>query len=423
MRIGYISFRLSGTDGVSLETAKIAQVLHRMGHKNFYFAGELDPRGAVAGPIAAPVEDSMLVPQAHFTCPEVLWITEHAFGKTERHPEFFQQLEALVRPLKKLLHQFIEQYELELLIIQNVFAIPMNIALSKAIYEVIAETGIHTISHEHDFYWERERYLKNCIPELLQKYFPPFLPNVQHLVINSQAQRDLKARGFESVYLPNIFDFDLSPQGIDDYNKDLRTVLGLGDADLFFLQPTRVIPRKGIELAIELVHRLADLPIKLIITHRAEMDSLDYLAQLQKLANKLSVDLLYMPDRFQPQRKLGDGNLKIYSLWDAYVAADFVTYPSLYEGFGNALIETLFFRKPFMVNRYAVYEDDIEPAGIQAVHIDGVITDEAVDEVRALLKDLPRVSEMVAHNAAVGKAHFSYGTAQKILEDMLAGFK
>ena len=423
MHIGYISFRLAGTDGVSLETAKIAQVMHRMGHKNFYFAGELDPPGAVTGPIAAPIEASMLVPQAHFTYPEALWITDHAFGKTEQHPEFLERLGALVLPLKKSLHQFIEQYDLGLLIIQNVFAIPMNIALSKAIYEVIAETEIHTISHEHDFYWERERYLNNCIPDFLQKYFPPILPTVQHLVINSQAQRDLKQRGLESVYLPNIFDFDLSPYGIDDYNKDLRYVLGMEESDLFFLQPTRVIPRKGIELAIELVHRLADLPIKLVITHHVEVDSLDYLDQLQKLAKKLSVDLSYMPDRFQPQRMLGDGNLKIYSLWDAYVAADFVTYPSLYEGFGNALIETLFFRKPFLVNRYAVYQEDIEPAGIQAVHIDGAITDETVAEVRVLLKNPQRVAEMVAHNASIGKVYFSYGTAQKTLEEMLAGFK
>ncbi len=43
MHIGHISFRLAGTDGVSLETAKIVTVLNNMGHQNFYFAGELDP--------------------------------------------------------------------------------------------------------------------------------------------------------------------------------------------------------------------------------------------------------------------------------------------------------------------------------------------------------------------------------------------
>ena len=41
-RIGFISFRFAGTDGVSLESAKWAEVLERNGHSCFYLAGELD---------------------------------------------------------------------------------------------------------------------------------------------------------------------------------------------------------------------------------------------------------------------------------------------------------------------------------------------------------------------------------------------
>ena len=156
MHIGHISFRLAGTDGVSLEAAKIAQVLYRMGHTNYYFAGELDPQGISTGPITAPVEAGMLVPQAHFTDPEVLWITEHAFNSEKRDPSLLKRIHSLAESLQVALQEFIFTYQIELLIVQNVFAIPMNIALSVAIYQVVQETGIPTIAHNHDFYWERD---------------------------------------------------------------------------------------------------------------------------------------------------------------------------------------------------------------------------------------------------------------------------
>ncbi|MEA1948403.1 MAG: hypothetical protein U9N83_13995 [Thermodesulfobacteriota bacterium] len=40
--IGFISTRFAGTDGVSLEACKWAQVLEKNGSRCFWFAGELD---------------------------------------------------------------------------------------------------------------------------------------------------------------------------------------------------------------------------------------------------------------------------------------------------------------------------------------------------------------------------------------------
>ena len=41
-RIGFVSTRLAGTDGVSLEVTKWVAVLRKLGHQCFFFAGELD---------------------------------------------------------------------------------------------------------------------------------------------------------------------------------------------------------------------------------------------------------------------------------------------------------------------------------------------------------------------------------------------
>jgi glycosyltransferase involved in cell wall biosynthesis len=36
-----------------------------------------------------------------------------------------------------------------------------------------------------------------------------------------------------------------------------------------------------------------------------------------------------------------------------------VTYLSGYEGFGNAFIEAIYFKKPIIVNRYSIFVEDI----------------------------------------------------------------
>jgi glycosyltransferase involved in cell wall biosynthesis len=410
MNVGFVSTRLAGTDGVSLETAKWATVLRRMGHRVFYCAGELDANGP----------PGLLVPEMHFTHPEAKRIHDLAFGTTTQASNLRSQVANSVANLKARLLAFINDFQINIVVAQNVFAIPMQVPLGMALREVLLETGLPAIAHNHDFYWERERFQANCIPDILETAFPSDLPNLRHVVINSLAQRSLKIRrGIESTIIPNVFDFDMLPPGIDDYNADLRQVIGLTPDDLLFLQPTRVVPRKGIELAIELVSRMQEARCKLVITHPAGDEGLEYLHRLQTLAKKAGVDLHYAADHFNSQRDTTQDGRKIYSLWDAYPHADFVTYPSLYEGFGNALIETVYFKKPALVNRYPVYVADIGPLGFDFVEIDGRITDAAVAQVQELLADPARCEQMVEHNYRVGQEHFSLGRLEELLRGLL----
>mgnify|MGYP000026486780 CR=1 FL=1 len=64
--VGFISTRLAGTDGVSLETEKWADVFREEGFTCYYFAGELD----------TPPEYSYLLDIAHFKHPEIKDIYE-----------------------------------------------------------------------------------------------------------------------------------------------------------------------------------------------------------------------------------------------------------------------------------------------------------------------------------------------------------
>jgi hypothetical protein len=56
--------------------------------------------------------------------------------------------------IKKQLNEFIQTFNIDLLVTENVLTIPMHIPLGIALTELIAETQIPTIAHHHDFYWE-----------------------------------------------------------------------------------------------------------------------------------------------------------------------------------------------------------------------------------------------------------------------------
>src|SRR4029453_2244784 len=109
------------------------------------------------------------------------------------------------------------------------------------------------------------------------------------------------------------------------------------------------------------------------------------------------VRLAYAADRFAPDHE-GKPLRPAHSLHDAYLAADLITYPSLYEGFGNALLEALFYGVPVVVNRHPVFVSDIAPLGLKLVEIEGEVTDATVSEVRSLLGNPDRIPPNPPHN-------------------------
>ena len=132
------------------------------------------------------------------------------------------------------LRSFIRTNKLDLIIVQNALTIPMNLPLGVSLTGLIAELGIDTIAHHHDFFWERQRYQTNFILDLLDTAFPAKLPTIQHVTINSIAKKRLKARrGIESLVIPNVLDFGTQPPDFDDYNRQFRSSLNLDKGEFF----------------------------------------------------------------------------------------------------------------------------------------------------------------------------------------------
>ena len=196
--------------------------------------------------------------------------------------------------------------------------------------------------------------------------------------------------------------------------------LGLAEDDFFILQPTRVVPRKGIEQAIKLVSLLKDPRCKLVISHEAGDEGYEYLGMLEQLAKEEEVDMRVVADRVGEVRHRDSEGRKVYTLWDLYLHADFVTYPSLYEGFGNALLEAIYFRKPVLINRYSIFVRDIEPKGFRLLTMDGFVTPSLAAKVRRILTDEKLRQETVDHNYDVARHFYSYSVVRSNLRAFLS---
>ena len=116
-----------------------------------------------------------------------------------------------------------------------------------------------------------------------------------------------------------------------------------------------------------------------------------------------------------------NGN-RMFSLQEAYQAADFVTFPSTYEGFGNALLEAIYFKKPVMTNRYKIYVQDIAPKGFNLVEMSGKITKTVVQNVEQLLGDSVRRKHVTNYNYKVARKNYSYKILRKKLLRIVSGF-
>jgi glycosyltransferase involved in cell wall biosynthesis len=408
--VGFISTRLAGTDGVSLETAKWAQIFEEVGLDCFYFAGELD----------RPPERSYFSAEAHFTHPEIMEISSNVFGVTVRQRSITAKIHQMADKLKDDLYRFIEKFDLDLLIPQNALTIPMNIPLGLAITQVIMETGIATVAHHHDFYWERDRFMTNAVWDYLHMAFPPDLPSIDHVTINSFAKRQLALRkGVAATMMPNIMDFENPPPPPDDYTTDVRQALGIEDDELFVLQPTRVVARKGIEMAIELVSRLGK-KAKLVISHASGDEGYDYEQRLKEYSGFLDVVVIPVDEIIDENRGQTEDGRKIYTLADVYPYCDLVTYPSTFEGFGNAFLEAVYYHKPIVVNKYSIYAQDIKPKGFRAVELDGYVTHAAVKETKEILEDSRLCQEIVDHNYKIGKQFFSFSVLRERLKSYIS---
>ena len=420
MRVGIVIGRIGGVDGVALETEKWAAVLRRLGHEVSILTGELE----------ADVAGCTVLPELAFSHPGTIQEQDDAFFVQDVDERaLLDRLEAHAELIECSLLNWMATSRIDVLITQNSTALPCHLTMGMALKRAIERTGIPTISHEHDFYWERgDRYETRYdgVRAIIDECFPPDLPNITHVVINSHCRDSLRDRhGLAASVVPNVMDFDAGFGDADNFNRRIPQELGFDSDDILLFQITRVVRRKGIETAIELVERLDDPRVKLVVTGHATDDrNQRYLSELRDRATDLSRphQVHFAAHRFATERVAANGQPGKFSLSDAYASARACTYFSRYEGFGNAFVEALAARVPIFVNNYQpVYWPDIGSKGFKTVQIEGnELTDDAVNEIRSVLTDAQYRAHIANFNHDMGREHFSYDVLSRHLERLLA---
>ena len=403
MKIAFISFRIAGTDGVSLEAERWREILKSMGHRVTFIAGELDRPG-------------ILIPELHFNHPKVHRVHEEIVTNGNSCEKLEDKIFEMAGQVEGKLRRIIRKEKFDRLIVANVFSLPIHFSLAIAIDRLITEYKIPTVSRNHDFWWERERYKKSRCFELFKRFFPPASPYITHTVINSIAQKKLEQKtGIYAQIIPDTFNFNNTLGRADSYSKNWRKDFGIKKDDIVFLQATRIVPRKQIELSIEFVSKLKLPKAVLVLAGYYGDESGDYLKKLQGLVEQTKINAKFIGARVSSRRAINHDGKRIYTLWDCFVNCDFVTYPSKVEGFGNQFIEAVYFKKPILVNRYEVYKKDIEPLGFETIDVNGKITEKSIKKAKSWLSNPQKTKQITEKNFKIARKHFSYeATAVKL---------
>jgi glycosyltransferase involved in cell wall biosynthesis len=420
VNIGIIIGRIGDVDGVALETEKWIRVLERMGNQVFILSGRFKGH-------PVPPERETHLPILSFFSPECEWEQNRAFFYPPDDPdELLSTLETNAHRVATEIFAWKLQNKIDVLLSENASALPCHLSMGLGIKLAVDTIDIPVVSHDHDYAWERGTRYDSPFAEVMSLIHDTFplrsAPDTRHAVINSAAQKAVKQRfDIDSHVVPNVMDFDRPFGAPDDYNGDLLEEIGFNHDDIPVFQITRIVERKGIEVAIELIGQLDDPRIKLVITGSAADD--DRKGYFKRLVDH--IDQHGVGDRvhfayhriLSDREHLPDGR-KIYSLSDAYASSIACTYFSTYEGFGNAFVEAVLAKRPVFVNNYKpVFWPDIGSKGFECVMLeDNQLTDAALAEVDEILHNPELRKEITEHNLRLGRQHFSYEVLQEKLE-------
>lgn len=444
MNIAMLHFRVGATDGVSLEMNKWKTVLENLGHRVILIAAEENQTNAII------IKEMSIITEYHRklfkNCYEEM--TDYL---SDRELESEVYLQANI--IEEKLTYIIKKFQIDLIIPNNISSLGLSLPSGIAIGNVIDKSQIKVIFHHHDFYWERTRYNNPTAPfisELLKKYFPFHNDRTKHCVINEIAKDELlKRRNISAIVVPNVFDFDGPRWKIDNFNQNLKAELGIKHNDIVFLQGTRIEDRKAIELALDVIESIhqkkeqfigkvlyskkmftQDSKIHFVIAGLNEIREDKYKILKNKIDN-MSFKTHIIHNMIGFERKIQPE--KSYALWDVYTIADYVTYPSILEGWGNQFLEAVFAKKPLLIFEYPVYISDIQKCGFSTVSLgkyyknnhQGLFTvsktriENSANDILDILFHGETYEAIVDKNFTIGKNLFSYKRLTRIMSSIL----
>ena len=325
----------------------------------------------------------------------------------------------------------------------------------------------------HDSYFEREQFANpNPIIKKFLKYLPGTL--IDGIVFINSTQSELARRVFReydaspkdsfftdrTTVIPNTHDIywdwkackwtgnslNFPPQ--DSYNQSFLKDIGLEDMvkaggytikdTLILLQHTRIVPRKKIEVAIDLAFKLAERfsregqrkCMALLISGHSGDEQVKYKEYLEEYFQNISksyaghqVFMIFGENHILSHRDI-IVDKKYYNFFEipGIVASlgGIGTYFSETEGFGNNLLEMIAAGLPVVINKYDVYKTDVEPLGFNMPFIeDGVLDEALIEKTFKLTTNMAYRNQIVSHNLAILSEKLGHKIISKFLSPLI----
>lgn len=440
-------FRVGRTDGVSLEIAVWKNILETLGAKVLQCAGP-----------GSPGADWQVKYFDYLDNPESYTVNEWAYGRDstafKNNQDFENQFHRLQQSLQVNFEKVIVKAQPDWIIVSNVFSLGENLPAVAALAASLQKSRSKTLLIHHDFYWEHDRsnspindFVKNILADLL----PPRYSFFEHCCINTTAQQELyKRRGIRSMILTDSIDFSAPIQDKGAKCERLLADKGIKPNDLVILQATRIVPRKAIEVAVDFVKALSqpkniltlnqrglyngrgfnpqtDRIVLLLAGYNEKQDS-NYLKNLSAYVKRAKINAVFLNGATQGFTPLARSPDDSPTLLDLYVYSSLVTYPSIYEGFGNQFLEAIASRTPIAMFEYPVFTTDIKPKGFRIISfgnktlqvgssglnkIPSAVMDNAVRESIDILTNPTLYNQTVEQNFKIGQLYYS---TEKIAE-------
>lgn len=442
-----LHFKTGERDGVSLEIEKRAKILTELGAKVSYITG-FD---------GLKRDRAYCIPELDAEAGYNRFLRDQCFGERDFDEStmlaFYYPLEWKI--YTKLREAF-KQLCPDLVFVHNMFSHGCNLAASTALLKVLDRFETPTVAVHHDFWYERDRLREpryDFIQEILGGLPAKREYIRKHQVINSfAAEETLRRRGIRAETIGDYFDFQQPVPQVDAYNADLRDRLGIRGNDLVIVHATRITGHKVIENAFMFAHELEqriraaapftlagkaltpDSRVVVLLPNYVEPEAKEYFRLLKNYQQRLNVHALWASDHFLPERRQVDGK-KIYSFWDSYLFADLVTYTSVQEGFGNQLLEAVYFRKLPVILEYPVFEKDLRDEGYGYVSLgssrelttrDGLrltspdAVHAAVEQTIDLLQNARGHEQLVTTNVEIAHVHHDVENLRQDLRGLVA---
>jgi mannosylglucosylglycerate synthase len=259
-------------------------------------------------------------------------------------------LEEVVARIEMVLDEALEGADVVLA--HNVLSMPFNLPLTLAVRRVAARPDAPAVvGWNHDspyFYPHYDRRLDHQPWSVLRDPDPRI-----HWVTISET----RAREFTELYgglRPRVVPNGIDPHSFLKLEASIALLVReerLLDADIVLVQPSRLHPRKNIELSLRVLVALRDLGLDARLLVTGAHDPHDpaargYAERLQEIAERLQIGpaMVMLADHVLP-----DGShlsASQVAIRDLYQVADVLFLPSFSEGFGLPVLEAGLIRLP-----------------------------------------------------------------------------